>query len=337
MTESMGLVPRTMSDQRRLEIWSLLERVNVLLYLLALLIAFGIAAPQAFTVGTASTVAQLSIPLLVVASGMTLCLVAGEVDLSVAGVAGLASTVVALAMSDGLSWPLAVGLALCCGIAVGTVNGALTAWLAPSFQRFPSFLVTLATLSATMGIAQSLQPLSQAIAINSAGFATVFGFNPSVIGSGPTWMTLAILALAHIVLTRTRFGYAVAAIGTNARAAELVGLHVLRTRFFVMIASSTFAAAAGVLFAGFVGAGFSTIARGVEVDAIAAAVIGGTALFGGCGTIGGTVLGVFILGVLNTGLLVLQVPTNGQLMIKGALVVLALALGEQLRRRTTTR
>ena len=328
-TTTVGL--RAPASRRRF--WAALERVNVLLYLVVLLLGFGLAAPQAFTPGTASTVLQLSIPLLVAATGMTICLICGEVDLSMGGVAGLASTSAALLMSRGIGWPAAVAAALAVGAIVGAINGALTTWLASSFPRFPSFLVTLATLSATTGVAQSLQPMQQAIAINDPTFSTLFGFERSALTSPPTWYVLVILLAAHLVLTRTSFGYAIKAIGANARAARLVGFSVLGGKFAVMVISGLFAAAAGVLLAGFVQAGFATIGRGMEVDAIAAAVIGGAALFGGRGTVLGTALGVVILGVLNTGLLVLQAPTNQQLMIKGALVIVALAIAEQLRRR----
>ncbi len=322
--------PRTFN---RREFWNALEKINVILYLLVLLVAFAFAAPGAFTLGTASTVLQLSIPLLVVATGMTMCLICGEVDLSVGGIAGLASTVAALEMDRGAPWYLAVLMALGSGLVVGMINGAFTAWLAPHVPRFPSFLVTLATLSAATGLAQSLQPMQQAIAINNPEFGRVFGFNQSALTSLPTWYAFAILILGHVTLTKTSFGYAIKAIGANARAAKLVGYSVLASKFWVMTGSGLFAAAAGVLLAGFVQAGFANIAKGMEVDAIAAAVIGGTALFGGRGAVSGTVLGVLILGVLNTGLLVLQAPTNEQLIVKGALVILALTVSEQLRKR----
>lgn len=317
----------------RRQFWSVLEKINVILYLAVLLIAFAVAAPNAFSLGTGSTVLQLSIPLLVVATGMTMCLICGEVDLSVGGIAGLASTVAALEMDRNVDWPLAILMAFGTGLVAGMINGAFTAWLAPYVPRFPSFLVTLATLSATTGLAQSLQPMQQAIAINNPAFGIAFGFNRSALTSLPTWYVLAILILAHFALTKTTFGYAIKAIGANARAAKLVGFSVVASKFWVMTASGLFAAAAGVLLAGFVQAGFANIAKGMEVDAIAAAVIGGTALFGGRGEISGTVLGVLILGVLNTGLLVLQAPTNEQLIVKGALVILALTVSEQLRKR----
>jgi ribose transport system permease protein len=319
------------SVRRRL--WIALDRVNVILYLFVLLVGFGLAAPQAFTPGAASTVLQLSIPLLVAATGMTICLICGEVDLSMGGVAGLASTVAALLMSRGMLWPLAVLAALLVGLVVGAINGALTTWLASSLPRFPSFLVTLASLSGAMGLAQSLQPMQQAIAINDPAFGAAFGFGRSALLSPPLWYAVAIMLITHFVLSSTTFGYAVKAIGANSRAARLVGFSVLGAKFSVMTISGLFAAAAGALLAGFVQAGFANIARGIEVDAIAAAVIGGTALFGGRGTVLGTALGVIILGVLNTGLLVLQAPTNQQLMVKGALVIVALAVAELIHRR----
>ena len=315
--------------------WRVLDRVSVLLYLAVLLILFGVLEPSAFTVGSASTVIQLSIPLLIVATGMTFCLVCGEVDLSVGGIAGLASTLAALQMDHGMGWPLAVTLALAIGVGVGMINGALTAWLATSFPRFPSFLVTLATLSVTVGVAQAIQPMQQAVAITNPGFQHVFGYSSSVFASYPTWYAVAVVAMAYLVLTKSRFGYAMYSIGTNARAAKLVGFGVVRTKFWVMTVSGLLAAAGGILMAGFVQAGFFGVAKGIEVDAIAAAVIGGTSLFGGRGTVLGTVLGVLILGVLNTGLLILQVAVNWQLITKGALVVLALALGEYLRERAS--
>ncbi len=313
--------------------WQLLDKLSGLIYFLVLLLLFVIIKPGALTPGSASTLLQLSIPLLVVATGMTFCLVCGEVDLSVAGVCGLASTVTALQLDHGAGWPMAVTMGLGVGFVVGMINGGLTAYLASSFPRFPSFLVTLATLSVTVGAAQALQPMQQPIAINSPEFKNIFGFTESVIGSYPTWYAVIVVVVAYFVLTRSRFGYAMYAVGTNPRAARLVGFSVLRTKFWVLTASGLLAAFGGILMAGYVQAGFHVIATGIEVDAIAAAVIGGTALYGGRGTVLGTIVGVLTLGLLNTGLLIMEVHVNGQLMIKGALVILALVIGEYVRER----
>jgi ribose transport system permease protein len=321
-------------DVRGRTIWRVVERFNVVLYLLALLIVFGILQPSAFTAGSAATVVQLSVPLLVVATGMTFCLLCGEVDLSVAGIAGLASTLVALKMDHGMAWPFAIALALLAGTAVGMVNGVLTAWLASSFPKFPSFLVTLSMLSVTAGAAETLQPMQQAIAIGNSGFQHVFGYTSSVLVSPPIWYAVIVVVIAHLILTKSTFGYALHAVGSSSRAARFVGFNVVRTKFWVLAVSGFLAAVGGILMAGFVQAGFFGVAKGIEVDAIAAAVIGGTALFGGRGTVLGTVGGVLILGVLNTGLMIMQAPVNIQLVTKGCVVVLALAVGEYIRLRS---
>ena len=317
-------------------VWRFADRFSVVIYLVVLLIVFGLFAPKVLTLGSAVTIIQLGIPLLIFAIGMTFCLVCGEIDLSVGGIAGVASTVAALLMTNGADWWLAVGAALALGTLFGLVNGALTALLAPSFPKFPSFLVTLATLAATSGIALSLQPLQQAVAITDPTFRAAFGFGQFILLVSPvTWYAVAVAVLAHIALTRSRFGFAAYAAGTNARAASYVGYRVIRLKVYVLTVSGFLAAFAGILMAGFVQAGFASIAEGVEVDAIAAAVIGGASLAGGRGSIIGTLWGVAVIGVLNTGLLIAEAPTNVQMITKGILVVLALAVGEYLRRNVS--
>lgn len=332
MTPDVGTIASVAASSSRAW-WQWLDRLSGTLYFLVLLLLFVILKPGALTPGSASTMLQLSIPLLVIATAMTFCLVCGEVDLSVAGVAGLTSTVTALQLDHGAGWPLSVGLGLVVGLLVGMINGSLTAWLASSFPRFPSFLITLATLSITTGAALALQPMQQPIAINSPQFKNIFGFTDSVIRSYPTWYAVTVVAIAYFVLTKSRFGYAMYAVGTNARAARLVGFGVLRTKFWVLTVSGCLAAFGGILMAGYVQAGFHVVAQGIEVDAIAAAVIGGTALFGGRGSVLGTIVGVLTLGLLNTGLLIMEIHVNGQLMIKGALVIVALVIGEYVRER----
>jgi ribose transport system permease protein len=321
------------SAPKRAPLIHLLDRWAAALYLAALLIVLAIVAPQGFTAGSAAILIQLSLPLVAIALGMTFCLVCGEVDLSVAGMAGLASTLVAVLLGQGLGWPAAVAAALAAGLVVGVINGAFTALLLPSFPRFPSFLVTLATLSLTTGLARALQPLDQAVAINDAGFQAAFRFSASILTAPTTWYTALLVLVVHLILSRSRFGYAAYAVGLNPRAASFVGIRVVRIKVAVMVLSAVLAAFGGVMMAGYVQAGFSDIARGAEIDALAAGVIGGAALTGGRGSAIGTVWGVLILGVLNTGLMILQVTTNWQMMIKGALVIAALALAEAIRAR----
>jgi ribose transport system permease protein len=318
---------------RRRVVWQAADHFSGLLYLILLVALFAAIKPDAFTVGSATTIVQLSIPLLVVATGMTFCLICGEVDLSVGGTAGLASTVMALRLAAGTAWPLAVLLGVLVGLAVGVINGVLTAWLSRSFRVFPSFLGTLGMLSITMGLAQALQPLQQPVGINDPAFEAVFGFSSSMLSTLPLWYAIVVLIVAGVVLRASRFGYALYAIGSNPRAAQFVGFRVLWTKFWVMTVSGLLAAVGGILLAGYVQAGFYNVGKELEIDAISAAVIGGTALFGGRGTVQGTVIGVLTLGVLNTGLLILGTQTSWQLIVKGGLVILAIAMGEAIRRR----
>ena len=159
---------------------------------------------------------------------------------------------------------------------------------------------------------------SHAVAIDDAGFQAAFRSRASILASPTIWYVVVAAVVAHVVPSRSHLGYAAYAVGTSMRAAEFVGYRVVRMKFTVMVISGLFAAFGGVLMAGFVQAGFSTIAQGVEIDAIAAAVIGGAALSGGRGSIFGTVWGVLILSVLNTGLLIVQVTSNWQFIVKGA-------------------
>lgn len=323
-------------DSKRLprkQFWIMFGRFSAAGYLALMLIFFGVSNDSFFSVGTLTTIIQLSIPLFVVALGMTFCLLCGEVDLSVGGVAGLASTAAALAMSQGIAWPLAVGIALLIGLLIGMVNGALTAWLSLSISRFPSFLVTLATLALTGGIAEALEPLQQSVPINNNGFLHTFGYGSSILGSFTTWYAVCLIGVAYIVLTRSVLGYTIYAVGTNPVAAKFVGFRPNRTKFLVLTISGVLASAGGLLIAGFLQTGSATLAQGMDVDAITAAVIGGTSIFGGRGTIIGTVVGVLILGVMNTGLMLAQVATNWDLIIKGVLIVSAVAIGEYIRRR----
>ena len=308
-------------------------RFSTVGYLVVMLVVFAIFNASFFTVGTLSTIIQLSIPLSVVALGMTFCLLCGEVDLSVGGTAGLASTAAALAMSYGCGWALAVLIALSIGFVIGAINGILTAWLSTSIRRFPSFLVTLATLSLAGGIAEAIEPMQQSVPISDVRFLAIFGYGSSVLLSATTWYAVVLIVAAYVVLTRSVLGYKILAIGTNAMAARFVGFRPSTTKLVVMTISGVLASIGGLLAAGFLQTGSATLAQDMDVDAITAAVIGGTSIMGGRGTILGTVVGVLILGVMNTGLMLSQVATNWDLVLKGGLIVSAVAIGEYVRPR----
>ena len=309
----------------------LLAKAGVVVYLLILALAFGVANRQFLTFNTMFAIISVSCPLMVVGAAMTMCLICAEVDLSVVGVVGLASTVTALLIGDGVPWLLAITAAVAAGGVVGAINGFLTGRLLAVMPFFPSFFPTLATTALALGAAEALLPSKQGIAISNAGFAAAFGFSGTF--NVPILYALAIVAIIHVALTRTSFGYQVQAVGANRRGASLVGINVKRTKFWVLTLSGLLAGFSGVLTAGYFQAGYSQLGKSYDLDAIGAAVIGGTALFGGKGSVIATVWGVLVLAVLNTGLQIVQAEPALQLAAKGVLVVAVVALNLYMERR----
>jgi ribose transport system permease protein len=319
------------NDSSQLRWLRLFAQAGVLVYLVLLVAAFGIANSQFLSLTTLFAIVSVSCPLMVVSAAMTMCLICAEVDLSVVGVVGLSSTSVALLIARNCPWPVAVLAAVLAGGGLGAVNGLLTGRLLSVMPFFPSFFPTLATTALGLGLAEALLPSKQAIAISSPDFAAVFGFNGTI--NAPILYALAVVALVHILLTRTAFGHQIQAVGANRRASPFVGIRVRRLKFEVLTISGLLAGFSGVLTAGFFQAGYSQLGKGYDLDAIGAAVIGGTALFGGKGNVISTVWGVLVLAVLNTGLQMIQVEPAIQLAAKGTLVIIAVALDLYVRRR----
>jgi ribose/xylose/arabinose/galactoside ABC-type transport system permease subunit len=202
----------------------------------------------------------------------------------------------------------------------------LTARLVGIIPLFPSFLPTLAMQWVCIGIAGALEPSQEAITINNHAFAELFG------GLLPLAYAIVVVALIQIVLSRSALGYRIFAVGSNRSAARLVGINVARTKASVLAVSGVLTGFAGVIMAGYFQGGYASVALGIEMDAIAAAVIGGTALFGGRGSALGTLLGVLVLAVLDTGLLLLQVSPAIQLAARGVIVIFAVATDLYIRR-----
>ncbi len=304
-----------------------MARAGVVVYLIAFIVFFSVTTPGFLSMPTFLAIVDVATPLLVVSAAMTVCLIAAEVDLSVAGIVGLSSTMAALLMLWGWPWPLAILGAVLSGGAIGVINGLLTARLVGVVPLFPSFLPTLAMYWVAIGVAELFLPGQQAITIDDPGFAALFD------GNLPVIYAVTAVVLIHLILTRTTFGSRIFAVGSNRTAAAHAGVDVTRTKIAVLIASGLITGFAGVLTAGYFQAGYSLISRGIELDAIAAAVIGGTALFGGRGSVLATLGGVLVLGVMDTGLLLMQVPPAVSLAAKGSLVITAVAVDLYVRRR----
>ena len=244
----------------------------------------------------------------VIAVGMTYVIAAAEIDLSVGSVAGLASVLTAMTLSHfGLVPGILAGLFV--GVTIGAINGALVA-----FAKIPSFLVTLAMMGIAFGIAQWItasapQPILDMTYNNAFGGSSI-GPIPVLI----VWM-LVVVVVGSVVLKKMRFGRQ--------------GIKTRWIRFRVMLICSVGAALAGMLYAGRLQSGRFQWGQGDEMNAIAAVILGGTALSGGRGSVIGTFFGALLMATINYGLILAGLDTSQQQIIRGLIIVLAVALARQ--------
>ena len=298
--------------------------------LLLLILFFSLVADNFFTLVTLRTILNQLPALTVVTVGMTLVLVVGGIDLSVGSVLGLSATIVGAAI---IGWDLPVFTACLVGIGAamlcGALNGVLVAYLA-----LPSFIVTLGMLemarglaymttnSQTMYIGASIQQLALPI--------PGFGVSPALL------VALLTVLLGHIMLTKTVPGRYVIAVGANARAARMSGIDTRLYRLLMLALSGALAGLGGVFNVAYLGAADPNAGSGMELAAIAAAVIGGTSLMGGRGTILGAFAGVLIIAVLQNGLAQLGVSEPAKRLITGSVIIIAVFLDSWRNRSSRT-
>ena len=267
----------------------------------------------------------------VLAVGMTFVILTGGIDLSVGSVVALAGIVSAsfattssTAAVYGAPYPVAIPLVV--GVVVGVICGALSG-LIVSYFAVPAFVTTLGMLSAARGLT-----------LIYGGGRPVPALTPEFrwIGTGhilgipaPVIILAIIFGLAWWILTRTRFGRYIYAVGGNAHAAKTSGIDVVRIRFSVYVISAGLAGVAGMLLSARTGSALPQAGIAYELDAIAAVVIGGTSLSGGIGRITGTLIGALIIGVMNNGLDLMGIQSYYQQVLKGALIVGAVMLDQK--------
>lgn len=255
----------------------------------------------------------------VMAIGMAFTLSGGEIDLSISSTVGLSALVTAVTLqSTNPVFAVAAGLGV--GLVVGLINGLLTTKL-----RIPSFLVTLGTLGIVSGLAREITNL-QAVPITDNGFNFIFGSGDL----GPISMlfvwTAILMVVGHVIYRKTPFGRAVLATGGNRAAARYSGVRVDRIRIAVLMVSAVAASFAGILYSGRLHGARYTLGENDLLTVIAAAIIGGTSLFGGRGSIVGAVVGSIIMGMLNNGLILMGLSVSEQMMAQGVIIILAVSL-----------
>jgi len=288
--------------------------------------AFAIASPHFLTRNNLSSVAVQASAIAILAVAETLVIIAGGIDLGVGSVLALAGVAAAIAMSGGLAIPLACLAGLGCGLACGLTSGLLS-----TYGRMPSFIATLGV----MGIARGT---SLIVSGGENIFGLPGGFTELALVSWaglplPALVALAVAGLGHLLLTRTAFGRSVYAIGGNAEAARLSGIPVKRVVTIIFVISGLLAALSGLVLTSRLSIGQPTAGAGYELDAIAAAVIGGASLMGGQGTIPGALIGATIMGVLRNGCDLLHVPPFWQQVAIGVIIISAVFIDQFRRRR----
>jgi ribose transport system permease protein len=255
----------------------------------------------------------------IMAVAVTFVISAAEIDLSVGAVAGLASVMTAMAIEH-IGFVPGILVGLLTGCLVGSINGGLV-----TLVGIPSFLVTLGMLGIANGVAMWVtdsapQPILNQTYNNIFGSGQVWGIPSLVI-----W-TLVAVAIGFVVLRKTPYGRYVLATGGNEEAARFSGVPTRRIKFTVLLVSGMVAALAGMLYAGRLQSGRFQWGQGDELSVIAAVIIGGTSLFGGRGSVIGALIGSLMIGLINNGLLILGLQFSQQQIVRGVIIILAVAL-----------
>jgi ribose transport system permease protein len=295
------------------------DRVGILLVLVLLAALMAALAPNFVSLGNAVNVARSVSINAILAAGMTLVILTGGIDLSVGSILAVSGVTGVLLWSNGIPTPIALLGGVLVGALAGAVNGVFVARFA-----LPAFIVTLGSMTYLRGLAYSLlggQPLvATELGYRGVGNGSIAGIPQPVI------IMIVVYAVLWFVLERTRFGRHVYAVGGNMEGARLAGINVRRVLMSVYMIGGAAAGVAGVIFSARVLSAQPTAGTGYELDAIAAVVLGGTALAGGRGRILGTLIGAVIIGVLSNGLVLMNVPFFYQLVIKGIVIIIAIGL-----------
>ena len=301
-----------------------LRDAGTLIGLLIIIITFSFLSPVFFTIPNLLNILQQSSINALIALGMTLVIISGGIDLSVGPTAALSAVLGATMMVAGVPVPLAILATLGIGAICGVFSGSLVA-----YAGLQPFIVTLGGLS-----------LFRAVALIYTGGNPVFGIptefrsliNSEIFGIPTPIVIVAVIALVlWTVMNKTPLGEYILAVGGNEEAARVAGVPVKRTKVTVFVISGTLASLASLILIGRLGAAEPTIGNLWELDAIAAAAIGGASLMGGKGSVVGTIIGAIILGALRNGLTLLNIQDFYQLLATGLIIIIAMLIDRATR------
>ena len=297
-----------------------LTRHAMVLVMLLIIAYFSYRSARFGTVDNLQTIAIAAAPFALIALGQTLVILTGGIDLSVGSVIALSAMTAAATVKG---HPDRVWLCVLVGVLVGLAAGAVNGFLV-SVLQVPPFIATLGMLTTASGLAYVV---GGGAPIN--GLPQEFGSiaNTSVLGLQiPVIVMIVGIVVLAVVMKRTSYGLRIYAVGGNPVAAQIAGVKTGRVLFSVYALSGSLAGLSGVMLASRVISGPPNLGQGYELDAIAAVVIGGASLLGGRGSVWGTALGLILIQTLNNGLDILLVPAYWQNVIKGVLIVAAVAV-----------
>ncbi len=331
----MSTVATSHPTERRVP-WHRTEwfRTNIqalsLAVVLALVIVFFSNFATAFlTTGNLLNILRQVAPLLIVAVAMTFVITTAGIDLSVGSIVGLTASLGADLLVRGVNPVVMIVAMLALGAVAGLVNGYFAA-----YQRLPAFIVTLASLTAIRGVALAITqgesiPIDPDLWFVSLGQGRILGI-PT-----PVWIAVPVAVIGWVVLSHTRYGNYIVGIGSKEEAVRRAGVDTRRVLLTAYMFSGLAAAMAGLLFAARLSSGSSNAGAGLELAVIAAVVLGGTSLFGGQGSIVGTVLGALTIAVIGNGLILMQVSTFYVQIVQGVVLLLAIYANAKLFSRFT--
>jgi ribose transport system permease protein len=325
VTEATTQTAAMAADKRKEFTRSMIQMAGMVPVLVVICILFALLTPNFLTQNNMVNVVRQASINIVLAAGMTFVILTGGIDLAVGSVLGFTAVIaVVVSLIPGLDWA-AVPAALLAGALVGVLTGMTVAYIG-----LPPFIVTLGTYTAIRGAAY-LAAGGTTVINSKIGFAWI---GNGYVGPVPWLVIIALLtiAISAFILHSTVLGVHVYAVGGNPQAARLTGIPVPFVLIFVYGVSGLLSGLGGVMSASRLYSAQGQLGIGYELDAIAAVILGGTSFSGGIGTVFGTLIGALIIAVLNNGLTLMNVSFYWQLVIKGAVIVLAVML-DKLRTR----
>ena len=302
------------------------NELGAVLPLAILLIVVAFINPNFFAARNVLDILRTASFSFIVAIPLTFLLSAQGMDLSVGAVTSLGGVVCAMALKASVPLPLAILLALAAGAAAGAINGILII-----YSNLPPFIATMGTQYAFNGL---IAIITQNLAISNfeGNFKVISQYKLFSLIPMPILYAVILGILAHILLVKTRFGREILAIGGNRETAYLAGIPVNKRRFAAYVATSIFAALAGVLIASRFASAQPAAGSGTELSIMAGVIIGGTSMFGGQGTVVGSALGCILLATITNALILMNVSTLWEKMIYGLILIVALYVNKYRRK-----